>query len=912
MAFFMWFCLLTLPIFAYGDKWTLQKGNVCFGAKGNDFGKFQMIHTGTLSSIKLVHKSGYVSCRCGMFGPQKTHFGCALDGLLSTIITTHSDHVVFPSNMRRHDGKYRLPNYTPQSNELVLDNPTSHNYHVTKGQPMRIWYGEDLVNHWEGDNCGRSCVDVYADVTVDGGWGDWYESDGPCSATCGAGTKILERNCNKPVPINGGKDCVGERRKTEVCNLKPCSNVCDSGMRTREDTSRGANSPGKCCVFPFVFSGKTFMKCKSFDDDKQMSWCATTNDYPNDGKWGICPRNTASRAALTNDACPKQPNVCPISISTTNERRHCKEQRLHSVSMARRFYKLTTDGQRMINEWPFPWMPFLNQTEADTESHTIFDPVDAKYRIQHLTLRKVTNKIVEQLMKRFAKTKFSRAEDYVNIFSEHNRIIENLNIPRHYYSNPAMDPTFTDVIKNKRYLTDDVFVQARLAGPCPFLIKLITRNRKVGLQWSKLKAMLNPSFDFDGALRKATGRPTITMEHAVRRTLLYAVYHDELNNIETMPDVLSKAPLLKVTSPIALFARTSSGDLKVVAIQIDRKSASAVYTPQDDDAQWTLAKTIFNMADTSVCNAVWHTSHIHVSSAVYCITFRSHFSELHPIYQIMRHHCEGTGPHFALNYKSLLLPKSLVQKTFAISYTGYGNLTDLGFHKFRYGKLAYDNVLESHGLNSKKLRYHPFRDDGELIWNALKEFSKRFVDLYYKKDGDVTTDKELQSFANQVSDAGKGDPYGGKGNINGFPSEFRKKREVRLFITRFLWHLVMHTAVNYVLEPWGSFIPLVPTKLYDTSNKPGATINDAFPDKMSTFLAIGGASLLGNIRINRIFDHHNKVKDNELRKLIKEYHDLFHGCIQKKLERRNKKRKERDEMGFQYFEPKWLPNSVHV
>jgi len=140
------------------DHWRLQKSNVCFGAKNNQFGTFRIRQTGTLNSIKLVHKNGYVACWCG-WGMEKTKFGC--NERLSTVITNQRNQVAFPSNLR-YDGFYKLPPYTGRSKELVLDNPTSHNYFVRNGQEMRIWYGEDLKDHWDHDNCGTSCVDVYA------------------------------------------------------------------------------------------------------------------------------------------------------------------------------------------------------------------------------------------------------------------------------------------------------------------------------------------------------------------------------------------------------------------------------------------------------------------------------------------------------------------------------------------------------------------------------------------------------------------------------------------------------------------------------------------------------------------------------------------------------------------------------
>ena len=62
------------------------------------------------------------------------------------------------------------------------------------------------------------CVDMGTRPSaVNGGWGEWGKMSS-CSRTCGGGLKIAERECNKPTPANGGRYCIGERKKLEICN----------------------------------------------------------------------------------------------------------------------------------------------------------------------------------------------------------------------------------------------------------------------------------------------------------------------------------------------------------------------------------------------------------------------------------------------------------------------------------------------------------------------------------------------------------------------------------------------------------------------------------------------------------------------------------------------------------------------
>ncbi|XP_017067675.2 A disintegrin and metalloproteinase with thrombospondin motifs 9 isoform X2 [Drosophila eugracilis] len=56
---------------------------------------------------------------------------------------------------------------------------------------------------------------------VNGGWGPWTPYT-PCSLTCGGGVQESRRECNQPVPENGGKYCIGSRKKFRSCNVQQC------------------------------------------------------------------------------------------------------------------------------------------------------------------------------------------------------------------------------------------------------------------------------------------------------------------------------------------------------------------------------------------------------------------------------------------------------------------------------------------------------------------------------------------------------------------------------------------------------------------------------------------------------------------------------------------------------------------
>lgn len=57
------------------------------------------------------------------------------------------------------------------------------------------------------------------------------------------------------------------------------------------------NSHGKPCTIPFKYDNQWFHGCTSTGREDGHLWCATTQDYGKDERWGFCPIKSESRAA---------------------------------------------------------------------------------------------------------------------------------------------------------------------------------------------------------------------------------------------------------------------------------------------------------------------------------------------------------------------------------------------------------------------------------------------------------------------------------------------------------------------------------------------------------------------------------------------------------------------------------------
>ena len=130
---------------------------VCFGARDNSYGTFFMPQNGDISSFKLVHLRGRISCGPG--GGYISNWGCAVTDSLATYLTDTSNKIVFPQiSVVRY---YRLSGIWSNSSELTFNNRTVP-MRVSTGQQFRVWHFEDLKDHTESDNGGQTCMDLYA------------------------------------------------------------------------------------------------------------------------------------------------------------------------------------------------------------------------------------------------------------------------------------------------------------------------------------------------------------------------------------------------------------------------------------------------------------------------------------------------------------------------------------------------------------------------------------------------------------------------------------------------------------------------------------------------------------------------------------------------------------------------------
>eukprot|EP00064_Thunnus_orientalis_P020663 superscaffoldBa00005807_g20806 len=180
---------------------------------------------------------------------------------------------------------------------------------------------------------GSVLVRVTLTVRVHGGYSEWAEW-GPCSVSCGVGSQKRLRQCNNPLPANGGRHCAGSDTETRSCRGKPCpvdgnwsewslweecSRTCGQGNRTRVRTC--SNPPAQHGGRPCEGKAVEVIMC-------------SVRPCPVAGNWGswlpwspcseTCGKGMQSRIRLCNNPPPAFDG--PQCEGTDTQTQVCKER----------------------------------------------------------------------------------------------------------------------------------------------------------------------------------------------------------------------------------------------------------------------------------------------------------------------------------------------------------------------------------------------------------------------------------------------------------------------------------------------------------------------------------------------------------------------------------------------------------
>lgn len=577
---------------------------------------------------------------------------------------------------------------------------------------------------------------------------------------------------------------------------------------------------------------------------------------------------------------------------------------------------------------PFP-IPLVNMTILQLSAHYQKDPFERSHFLGYVKMLLKNKAFGKKWIAENPKemTAFREYEDLFRTF----RSTLSSDITGRYYGHRAFRDLasalkyqlvtdverFNDIVKDWR--DDGIFAEQRLSGNNPMVLRRVTENStEVGLSWSELKKTLNPNYNWESSVMKASGNNE-PLEEAIRKGNVYALRYEVFDDLVSFADVADQTPgrnLWPLKSPVALFAiktQKNGKRLRPVAIQLDHKPDAPVFFPSDGD-YWTLAKWIVQATDYAHGQMVEHLLKVHLLMEPFCVVLYRHLSSKHPLNQILKYHCRGLLTTNTIGSPSLIKPDGYMDILTAMGHKGTIQLIGRAYEKLTWKDADFHSDMKKRGLDDKKmLPNFPYRDDCGFLLMAIERMVQDYVNNYYRSNDAVKEDNELQAFVNELAINGSG-PDGGNGKIKDFPAVLNTREEVIDVVTKMIWVLsVKHSAVNYPSADYGAFTPILPTKIYnDTRIPPGQTSVFNLPNTNISVAQIEVAMNVGLYHYDTLFDYYSELTDPFASNILRFYHDYFKFAITPRLRYRNQRRLKFSRLSYPYMQYPWVPNSIQT
>jgi arachidonate 15-lipoxygenase len=363
----------------------------------------------------------------------------------------------------------------------------------------------------------------------------------------------------------------------------------------------------------------------------------------------------------------------------------------------------------------------------------------------------------------------------------------------------------------------------------------------------------------------------------------------------------------KVYAPKILFAvPQGGGELAVIAIQSGQDpNEYPIFTP-DKSWSWLSAKLVAKIADGNYHEAITHLGLTHLLIDPINVATLRQLPEQHPINRLLVPHFEGTIPINALAVKKLLPTNGAVEQQLSATIeSAYETL-----RRVRRGYDFLENTLPRsiarRGVDaSGALKSYAYRDDGLLIWDSIASWVSDYVDIYYKNDGDIAADSELQAWGSECYENGKVQGFGDQGQI-------RSKDVLKEILTMIIFTAsAQHAAVNFP-QTEAALVSANPLAGYADAPKSKSLTEKDFAafmppidralKQVHTLSLLGSVhyTILGGYPLGTFLDLHVDAKLLEFRAKL-----LF---VEGKILHRNSKRR----VPYTHLLPTRIPNSINI
>ncbi len=449
----------------------------------------------------------------------------------------------------------------------------------------------------------------------------------------------------------------------------------------------------------------------------------------------------------------------------------------------------------------------------------------------------------------------------------------------------------------KTYQTDDSFCEQRLCGVNPLVLRRIQE--------------MPPGFAFTiSELQEKFGNSIDLVEKLANGNLYVADYRAlafvKGGNYERGKKYLP--------TPIAFFCWRSSGfsdrgQLVPIAIQINPTDGrqSQLITPFDSPLTWFHAKLCVQIADANHHEMSSHLCRTHFVMEPFAIVTARQLAENHPLNLLLKPHFRFMLANNDLGRKRLVNRGGPVDELLAGTLQESLKIVVNAYEEWSLDQFSLPTELKNRGVDDpNKLPHYPYRDDGLLLWNAIKKFVSEYLKLYYKTPQDLTADFELQAWAQElVSQSG--------GRVKGVPNSIETLDQLVDIATAVIFTCgPQHAAVNYPQYEYMTFMPNMPLAAYKQMTAEGAiadrkSLLSCLPPPKQTADQLSILFILSAYRYDRLGYYDNKFVDPQAQDILVTFQQELNE-VERKIELNNKSRL----INYNYLKPRLVTNSISV
>lgn len=329
-----------------------------------------------------------------------------------------------------------------------------------------------------------------------------------------------------------------------------------------------------------------------------------------------------------------------------------------------------------------------------------------------------------------------------------------------------------------RWREDSEFARQRLTGVNPMQVKAVRDDEKTAI-WRA----------GDEVLRAQS--PARTIREMFAQGRLFQTDYSVLWSPRIQGQVRPGAHL---AAPTCLFWTNDAGHLMPLAIQLKPawvEEKNPVFTPLGPTYDWLIARAHAQAADTHTHEGTYHLLETHLVSGAVALGVYRQLHPDHPLRQLLEPHYDQTLAINKLALGGLLAKGGTIDTALAAGVNGTLDAARKFYAGWSFKERSLRADLEGRGVErTGALPFYYYRDDALVILDAIEKYAASMLGLWYRDDGDVERDYELQAWAAEIASEHGGD-------ITDFPSRFTTREQLFSVAAELIFRAgPQHAAVN--------------------------------------------------------------------------------------------------------------------